>query len=182
MPHYPSSARGAFCRIDESHAIPYALELTAITSNSMNSMDAKRRLEQIQALLQESPEETRTAILDFFKKEYGGTGFLMRTLAEESPAVFVRYALEADRRLGAPRVLDPKTIELVAVAAATALLCDHCLKAHIGSARANGATWEEILDTILIAAHTAESSALSVALRAFKQEKARHPVVHEVEE
>lgn len=153
-----------------------------MTDDLMNSTDGKRRLEQIQALLQENPEETRTAILDFFKKEYGGTGFLMRTLAEENPAVFARYALEADRRLGAPRVLDPKVIELVAIAAATALLCDHCLRAHIGSARANGATWDEILDTILIAAHTAESSALSVALRAFKQEKARRSTSHEVEE
>jgi AhpD family alkylhydroperoxidase len=151
-------------------------------SDSMISMDGKTRLEQIQALLAENPAETRTAILDFFKKEYGGTGFLMRTLAEENPEVFIRYALEADRQLGAPRVLEPKMIELVAVAAATALLCDHCIKAHIGSARANGATWEEILDTILVAAHTAESSALSVALRAFKQEKARHATAHEVEE
>jgi AhpD family alkylhydroperoxidase len=148
----------------------------------MNSIDGKNRLEQIRALLQENPAETRTAILDFFKEEYGGTGFLMHTLAEENPEAFVRYALEADRRLGAPRVLEPKMIELIAIAASTALLCDHCLKAHIGSAHANGATWEEILDAILIAAHTAESSALSVALRAFKQEKARHSPVREVEE
>jgi AhpD family alkylhydroperoxidase len=154
----------------------------ALTGNSMNSMDGKRRLEQIKALLEENPEETRTAILEFFKEEYGGTGFLMRTLAEESPEVFVRYALEADRRLGAPRVLEPKIIELVAVAASTALLCDHCLRAHIASAHTNGATWEEILDTILVAAHTSESSAVSVALRAFKQEQARHSTAREVEE
>lgn len=145
-------------------------------------MDGKNRLEQIQSLLKENPEETRTAILGFFKQEYGGTGFLLRTLAEESPEVFVRYALEADRQLGAPRVLAPKVVELVAVGAAAALLCDHCLKAHIGSARANGAEWEEILDAILVAAHTAESSVLSVALRAFKQEKARHSNANEVEE
>lgn len=150
--------------------------------DAMNSTDGQNRLEQIRALLAENPAETRTAILDFFKKEYGGTGFLMRTLAEENPEAFVRYALEADRRLGAPRVLEPKVAELVAIAASTALLCDHCLRAHIDSARSNGATWDEILDTILVAAHTAESSALSVALRAFKQEQARHAPAHEVEE
>lgn len=145
-------------------------------------MDGKQRLEQIQALLRENPEETRTAILEFFKDQYGGNGFLMRTLAEENPEAFVRYALEADRLLGAPRALDPKMIELAALAASTALLCDHCAKAHIGGARANGATWEEILDTILIAAHTAESSSLSVAVRAYKQEKARHGHAREIEE
>lgn len=145
-------------------------------------MDGKERLEEIRALLHENPAETRTAILTFLKEQYGGIGFLMNTLAEENPGAFVRYALEADRRLGAPRVLDPKVAELIAVAASTALLCDHCLKAHIASARTNGATWEEILDTILVAAHTAESSALSVALRAYKQEKARHTTLHQAEE
>jgi AhpD family alkylhydroperoxidase len=86
----------------------------------------------------------------------------------------VHYALDADRQLGPPRALDPKMIELVSVSAAAALMCDFCLKAHIDSARSNGATWEEILDTILIAAHIAESSTLSVALRSYKLVKARH--------
>lgn len=137
-------------------------------------MDGKSRLEQIRALLEENPAETRTALLDFFQAQYGGTGFLLNTLAEENPAVFMRYVLDEDRLVGPPRTLDPKTQELVAIASATALLCDYCIKAHIGSALSNGATWQEILDTILIAAHTAESSALSVALRAYKQEKSRH--------
>ncbi|MDE3089336.1 MAG: carboxymuconolactone decarboxylase family protein [Chloroflexota bacterium] len=145
-------------------------------------MNGKQRLEQIQALLRENPEETRTALLEFFKEQYGGNGFLMRTLAEENPDAFVRYALEADRLLGAPRALDPKMSELAALSAATALQCDHCVKAHMGGARANGASWKEILDTILIAAHTAESSSLSVALRAYKQEKARHVHAHEIDE
>lgn len=145
-------------------------------------MDGKQRLEQILSLLRENPEETRTAILAFFQDHYGGNGFLMRTLAEENPAAFNRYALEADRLLGPPRALDPKMSELAALAASTALLCDHCLKAHIEGARSNGATWEEILDTIRIAAHTAESSSLSVALRAYKQEKARHGQARESEE
>lgn len=137
-------------------------------------MDGKSRLEQIQSLLRENPAETARIILDFFKAHYGGTGFLMRTLAEEAPDVFVRYVLEAERTLGPRRTLDPKTLELVALASATAVQCDHCQKAHIQGARANGATWEEILDTILVAAHTVESSALSIALRSYKQVKAKH--------
>ncbi len=146
-------------------------------------MTGKTRLEQIQALLRENSEETRDAVLDFFKQEYGGTGFLARTLAEERPEEFVRYALRVDRLLGAPRALDPRTAELVALGAAAAVQCDHCIKAHIGSARANGATWDQVLDAILVGAHVAESSALAVALRAFKQEKARRhqPHVEELE-
>jgi AhpD family alkylhydroperoxidase len=150
----------------------------AITSGE----DGKKRLEQIQAWLKEDPKGTTTALLDFFKEQYGGTGFLLRTLAEEKPEVFIRYVLDEDRLLGPPRALDPKSQELVAIASATALMCDHCIKAHIGSARSNGASWEEIFDTILIAAHTAESSALSVALRSFKQERGRHVHAQETDE
>ena len=146
----------------------------------MNTMNGTERLEQIRALLRENPTETTAAIMDFFKEHYGGTGFLMRTLAEEKPDAFIRYALDGDHLLGSPRALDPKTQELVAVASATALMCDHCLKAHIDSAISNGATWAEIFDTILIAAHIAESSTLSVALRSYKQVKARH--THETSE
>ncbi len=145
-------------------------------------MSGNQRLTQIQALLKENPQETSAALLALVREQYGDVGFLLRTLAEEEPETFIRYTLDAERLLGAHRALDAKTGELVAIAAATASQCDHCIKAHIGSARANGATWEEILDTILIAAHTAESSALAIALRSYKQEKARHRNAQEVEE
>lgn len=138
-------------------------------------------MEQILLLLKENPAETSAALLEIFKEQYGGTGFLMRTLAEENPEVFLRYALDEENLLGVPRVLDLKTQELVAIAAATAVMCDYCIKAHIGSALSNGATWQEILDTILIAAHTTESSALAVALRSYKQEKGRHTHAAETE-
>ena len=144
----------------------------------METSPGAERLEQIRALLNEDSAGTAAAILEFFKTNYGGAGFLMRTLAEEKPAAFSRYALDGDRQLGSPRALDPKLVELVSVAAATALMCDFCLKAHIDSALSNGATWEEILDAILIASHIAESSALSVALRSYKQVKARHTNEH----
>ena len=140
----------------------------------MTPTDGAERLSRIQALLNENPAETTAAILDFFKTHYGGTGFLMRTLAEEKPEAFIRYALGADRNLGPARALDPKTVELLSVASATVLMCDYCLKAHIDSALSNGANWDEIFDAILVAAHIAESSALSVALRSYKQVKARH--------
>lgn len=145
-------------------------------------MNGTERLAQIRALLNAAPAETAAAIMDFFTEQYGGTGFLMRTLATEKPSAFVHYALAVDRQLGPPRALDPKMQELVAVAAATALMCDHCLKAHIDGARSNGASWDEIFDTILTAAHIAESSTLSIALRAYRTEKARHTHTSEATE
>jgi AhpD family alkylhydroperoxidase len=144
----------------------------------MDTLHNADRLNQIRALLSDDPVGTAAAIMEFFKTSYGGSGFLMRTLAAEKPAAFIRYALDGDRQLGPPRALDPKMIELVSVASSAVLMCDFCLKAHIDSALSNGATWEEILDTILIAAHIAESSTLSVALRSYKQVKARHTNAH----
>jgi AhpD family alkylhydroperoxidase len=73
-----------------------------------------------------------------------------------------------------PTTLDVKTAELIAVGAAAALMCDHCLEAHINRAVAEGATFEEVLDAILIAASIAESSTLAVALRKFKQLETKH--------
>ena len=68
-----------------------------------------------------------------------------------------------------PRVIDPKTAELAAVAASAALMCEHCLDAHMRAARRKGATLEEIFDVMLVAGAIAESSTLSVAFRKFRQ-------------
>jgi alkylhydroperoxidase/carboxymuconolactone decarboxylase family protein YurZ len=53
-------------------------------------------------------------------------------------------------------------------------MCEHCLEAHISRAVAEGATFEEVLDAILVAGAIAESSTLAVALRKFKQLEMKH--------
>jgi AhpD family alkylhydroperoxidase len=68
-----------------------------------------------------------------------------------------------------PAALDRKTAELAAVSAAAALHCEHCLEAHMGRAVAEGASLDEIMDTILVAGAISESSMLSVAFRKYKQ-------------
>jgi len=66
-------------------------------------------------------------------------------------------------------VLDKKTSALVAVSAASALRCEHCLEVQMASAVAQGATMEEIMDTLLISGAIADSSTLSVAFRKYRQ-------------
>ena len=68
-----------------------------------------------------------------------------------------------------PSALDRKTAELVAVGAAAALRCDHCLEAHLHRAMDEGASLEELMDAILVAGAISESSTLSVAFRKYKQ-------------
>jgi len=88
---------------------------------------------------------------------------------KERPRTFNPYLLKGMTVYKEPKALDRKTAELVAVSAAAALHCEHCLEAHMGRAVAEGATLDEIMDTILVAGSISESSMLSVAFRKYKQ-------------
>ena len=98
----------------------------------------------------------------------GELGFLLKVL-KERPRTFNPYLLKGMTVYKEPKALDPKTAELVAVAASAALHCEHCLEAHMGRAVAEGATLDEIMDTLLVAGAISESSMLSVAFRKYKQ-------------
>lgn len=128
-------------------------------------------LKQVAAML--ADDNLAEAISEIFKQERNGLGFLLRTLRRR-PRTFNPYVFKGLSVLGHPANLDRKTAELVAVGAAAALMCEHCLEAHISRAIAQGATFEEVMDAILVAGAIAESSTLSVALRKFKQLEAKH--------
>ena len=98
----------------------------------------------------------------------GELGFLLKVL-KERPRTFNPYLLKGMTVYKEPKALDKKTAELVAVSAAAALHCDHCLEAHMARAVAEGATLDEIMDTLLVAGAISESSLLSVAFRKYKQ-------------
>ncbi len=98
----------------------------------------------------------------------GELGFLLKVL-KERPRTFNPYLLKSMTVYKEPKALDRKTAELVAVSAAAALHCEHCLEAHMSRAVAEGATLDEIMDAILVAGSISESSMLSVAFRKYKQ-------------
>ena len=98
----------------------------------------------------------------------GELGFLLKVL-KERPRTFNPYLLKGMTVYKEPKALDRKTAELAAVSASAALHCEHCLEAHMARAIAEGATLDEIMDTILVAGAIAESSLLSVAFRKYKQ-------------
>jgi AhpD family alkylhydroperoxidase len=101
-------------------------------------------------------------------EQRGSLGFLLETLRRR-PKTFSAFVLKGTSVLREPSSVDRKTAELVAVGAATALACEHCLDAHMTRAMEAGAEAEEIMDAILIAASISESSALSVAFRKYRQ-------------
>lgn len=89
-------------------------------------------------------------------------------ILRERPDAFVLSTL-ADYRFSRPDSLDTKTAELIAVAAAASAGADSCLKVHIGAALKEGASRDEILDVLLIAAMIGKTRILASALRRFKE-------------
>jgi AhpD family alkylhydroperoxidase len=71
-----------------------------------------------------------------------------------------------------PGVLDTKTKELIAIAVSIAVRCDGCVAFHVKAARAQGATREEILETIAMAIYMGGGPSMvygAMTLEAFDQ-------------
>ena len=93
----------------------------------------------------------------------------MLGVMRERTDTFVLSTL-ADYKTGRPEHLSPKIAELIAIAAAAGAGADSCLKVHIRAAQKEGATRDEILDTIMIAAMMGKTKVLASALRLLPDE------------
>jgi len=132
----------------------------------MAGKDKKNLVKQAKVLMED--EGLADALSQMIEDERGHLGFLLSTLKKRHKT-FNPYVLKGMSVYREPAAIDKKTAELAAVSAATALRCEHCLDAHMGRAVEEGASFEEILDVMLISAAICESSTLSVAFRKFKQ-------------
>lgn len=131
-------------------------------------------LAEVSALIK-NDEEAANTLLNFLQERDGGIGLMLQMLRRR-PEVFVPHVLEAEHVYEHPRTIDAKTAELAAVAASAALMCEHCLDAHMRAAESKGATRDEIFDVLLVAGSIAQSSALAVAFRRFRiLEQHTHP-------
>ncbi len=142
-------------------------------------MDREQLLAEVAALI-EHDTQAADQIFDYVRERDGDVGLLLRVLSRR-PSVFVPHVLYGTQLYDHPKAIDPKMAELTAVAASAALMCEHCLDAHMRAAQRKGATLEEIFDVLLVAGAIAESSTLSVAFRRFRQleDKTSEPVKSE---
>lgn len=93
------------------------------------------------------------------------TAALRKKLAPEIHDAFVNFS-KAVFRDGA---LDEKTKQLIAVAVAHATLCPYCIRGHTKAAERKGATPEELMEAIWVAAEMCAGAAYAhstVALHA----------------
>ncbi len=121
---------------------------------------------EVKALLEKA--ELAEALAEMHAGKNGELGFLLKVL-KERPRNFNPFLFKGMAVYKEPSALDRKTAELVAVGAAAALRCDHCLEAHLYRAINEGASLDELMDALLVAGAISESSTLSVAFRKYKQ-------------
>ncbi len=97
----------------------------------------------------------------------GSIPYILPVLRER-PEYFALSSL-ADEMVCRPQHLSPKTAELVALAAAASSGAEYCMKVHIRAAAKEGASRDEIYDTIMIAALVGKTRVLAPALREFSE-------------
>jgi AhpD family alkylhydroperoxidase len=124
----------------------------------------------IKALL-ENTESIQEDIYDDTEKMLGTVPFILKVMARR-PEFMIFSALKDFYALR-PKSLEPKVAELLAVAAAAASGADKCLKVHMSAAAREGASEDEILDAVFIAALIGQTRVLASALRTFQEFESR---------
>lgn len=123
--------------------------------------ESKRALEEFLS----HAETISDDIMDDAVEMLGTMPFILPILRER-PAYFALSTI-SDVMAGRPESLDAKTAELIAVAAAAGAGADACLKLHVKTALKEGASRDEIYDTILIASLIGKTRVMAPALRIF---------------
>ena len=112
-----------------------------------------------------------------YTKELSGQ---LRALRSGAPEVMKAFAGLAQAAL-APKALDARSKELIALGIAVAIRCDDCIAFHVKAALEQGATREEVLETLGMAVYMGAGPSVMYAnhaLDAFEQfDKAAKPAV-----
>ena len=124
----------------------------------------------IKALL-ENTDSIQEDIYDDTEKMLGTVPFILKVMARR-PEFMIFSALKDFYALR-PQSLEPKVAELLAVAAAAASGADKCLKVHMSAAARAGASEDEILDAVFIAALIGQTRVLASALCTFQEFEGR---------
>ena len=89
----------------------------------------------------------------------------LRNLRGGAPNVMKAFASLAQAAV-APRALDGKTKELLALGIAVAIRCDDCIAFHVKAARQQGATRDEVLETLGMAIYMGAGPSVMYATHA----------------
>ncbi len=90
---------------------------------------------------------------------------LMKELRVGAPDTMKAFGAMAQAAT-APKALDTKTKELIALGIAVATRCDPCIAFHAESARKHGATRDEVMETVGMAIYMGSGPAVMYAAQA----------------
>lgn len=96
---------------------------------------------------------------------------MLRDLRTGSPEVMKAFSTMAQAAL-APKVLDTKTKELIALAIGVSTRCDDCIAFHAKAAVDHGASEEEVLETLAMAIYMGAGPSVMYANHALQAYKA----------
>lgn len=92
---------------------------------------------------------------------------MLRDLRGGTPEVMKAFSAMAQSAL-APKALDTKTKELIALAIGVAVKCDDCIAFHAKAAVDQGATDEEVLETLAMAIYMGAGPSVMYASHAYQ--------------
>lgn len=111
-------------------------------------------------------KDDASEMLKNIQETYGRIPLVSQVLSRR-PDIFVPYTELASSVMYSPAHLDPKTMEIAAVCASSALASEHCLNVHIEQASQFGATKEEIFESLMLGSFLAMTKSQSIAIRKF---------------
>lgn len=116
-------------------------------------------------IAQNGIEETADEWMEAIKEDYGRVPLIFERMRPR-PDVLISHLLYKNSVVKTS-TLEPKYVELICLAVGAALKCNHCTEYHMQAALRMGATKEEVMEAILIAGLTAQSSVLADAYRTY---------------
>jgi AhpD family alkylhydroperoxidase len=119
----------------------------------------------IKEVLEHGASDTAQAWMDAILADNGRVPLIFERMAER-PEVLISHLLYKTSVLKMS-TLEPKYVELISLAVSSALRCKYCTDYHVQAAIRKGASKDEILETILIAALTSQSTVLADAYRTY---------------
>lgn len=126
-------------------------------------------IEEIRAILSKEPEKAVEEILADVENRYGEIPYITNFM-KDMPEIFISRMIYENSIMREFKRMDPKTVELISIAVASALRCEHCMKTHVRVAKRLGVSREEIFDSILIASSVSTSAVLAEGTRAVDTE------------
>lgn len=117
-------------------------------------------------MAEQHDDETVKLMLSKIEKRYGSVPLVNQVLAERAD-LFIPSVKYGTAVMEGKSSFDSKTRYLFAVAAATALGSEHCIDVQLDHAISAGATRDEVLEVMTIAAFMGMTRSQSTAYRKF---------------